>query len=304
MIVEAQITINASRAAIWAAITDIESASEIISGIEKIEVVDKPANGLVGLRWRETRMLFGKPATVEKWITDAAENAFYRTKAEDGGFVFLTTMRISEGSDGSMTLTSSHDSQPQGIVARLMSIPMRLFFKGMIKKAIVQDLNDIKSAVEQKRSTAVQQRHAERSAPGDVAMDDAKCEALKAELSAQPEPQVVPIARFFDGNDDPDSIGCNLDPHPGIDRFRSVLTGLLARPDVKAVYAQISELDPGEGCWPFSDTIFVAGTVAEDALRQAVGVLQPDEVVAADQSGNSPSIAERYNSPVMVVWWD
>src|SRR5438046_817417 len=66
MIVEAQVTINGSKAAIWAAITNIENASETISGIEKIEVVEKPANGLVGLRWRETRMLFGKPATVEK----------------------------------------------------------------------------------------------------------------------------------------------------------------------------------------------------------------------------------------------
>src|SRR6266481_7436844 len=106
MIVEAQVTINGSKAAIWAAITNIENAAETISGIEKIEVVEKPANGLVGLKWRETRMLFGKPATVEKWITDAAENAFFKTSAEDSGFVFLTTMRISESSGG-ITLTES-----------------------------------------------------------------------------------------------------------------------------------------------------------------------------------------------------
>ena len=92
-------------------------------------------------------MLFGKPATVEKWITDAAENEFFKTKAEDGGFVFSTTHSISESSGG-ITLTSSHDSKPQGIVARLQSIPMVLF-KGVVKKALLQDLNDIKSAVEQ-----------------------------------------------------------------------------------------------------------------------------------------------------------
>jgi hypothetical protein len=149
MLVEAQVTINGSRAAIWAAMTSIENASEIISGIENIEVLEKPANGLVGLRWRETRMLFGKPATAEKWITDAADNAFYKTRAEDNGFVFSSTMSISESSDGSITLTSSHDSQPQGIVARIMSIPMRLFFKGVARKALLQDLNDIKAAVEQ-----------------------------------------------------------------------------------------------------------------------------------------------------------
>ena len=147
MIVEAQVTINGSKSAIWAAITNIENASETISGIENIEVLEKPANGLVGLRWLETRMYFGKPATVEKRITDAAENEFYKTRAESDGFVFLSTMSISESSGG-ITLTSSHDSKPQGIAAKLKSIPMPLF-KGMVKRALLQDLNDIKAAVEQ-----------------------------------------------------------------------------------------------------------------------------------------------------------
>src|SRR5262245_11427232 len=147
MIVEAQITIHGSRAAVWAAITDIENAAETIRGIEKIEVLEKPANGLVGLRWRETRMLFGKPATAEKWITEAVENEFYKTRAESDGFVFTSTTSISQ-SRGGITLSTSHDSQPQGVVQRLMSIPMALFFKGVAKKALRQDLNDIKSAVE------------------------------------------------------------------------------------------------------------------------------------------------------------
>lgn len=149
MIVEAQVTINGSKAAVWAAITNIENAADIISGIKKIEIVKKPVNGLVGLKWRETRILFGKPATVEKWITEAADQDFYKTSAEDSGFVFLTTMRISE-SNGGITLISSHDSKPQGFVARLQLIPMGLFFKGVIRKAILQDLNDIKAAVEKK----------------------------------------------------------------------------------------------------------------------------------------------------------
>jgi len=152
MIVEAKVTINGSRAAIWAAITDIENAAKIMSGIEKIEILEKPSNGLVGLKWRETRMLFGEPAAVEKWITDAAENEFYTTRAQDRGVVFLTSLIISESSSG-ITLTSSHVTEPQGIVARLQSIPM-ILFRGVMKKAILQDLNDIKAAVERERSIA------------------------------------------------------------------------------------------------------------------------------------------------------
>ena len=153
MFVEGQVLINGSKAAIWAAITSIENASEMISGIERIEIVEKPANGLVGLRWRETRMLFGKSATAEKWITEAVEGELYKTRAEDNGFVFITTVRLSERSDG-IVLTSSHDSRPQGLIAKFMSIPMGLLFKGVAKKAIMQDLHDIKSAVEQKEATS------------------------------------------------------------------------------------------------------------------------------------------------------
>jgi hypothetical protein len=57
-------------------------------------------------------------------------------------------MRISE-SNGVATLTSSHDSRPQGIVARIKALPMFLF-AGVARKALMQDLNDIKSAVEGK----------------------------------------------------------------------------------------------------------------------------------------------------------
>jgi hypothetical protein len=166
MIVDAQVPINGSRAAIWAAITDIENAAEIIRGIEKIEVLEKPASGLVGLKWRETRILFGKPAAVDKWITDAAENEFYKTRAENDGFVFLSTTGISEGSGGIM-LTSSHETRAQGFVAKVKSLPMFLF-KGVIRKALLQDLNDIKTAVERDRTVAAEQKQPADAAPRPV----------------------------------------------------------------------------------------------------------------------------------------
>ena len=71
MIVEAQVTIDAPEAAVWKVISDIESAADTISGIEQVEVLEKPEDGLLGLQWRETRTLFGKTATEEMRITDA-----------------------------------------------------------------------------------------------------------------------------------------------------------------------------------------------------------------------------------------
>ena len=147
MIVQAQVSIQGSRAAVWAAIADIENAADIVNGIESIEVLERPASGLVGLKWRETRMLFGKPASAVKWVTEAVENEFYTTRAEEQGFVYTATLSLAEG-PGGVTLTSAHDSLPQTFGARLMTLPMGLFFKGAIRKALLQDLDDIKAAVE------------------------------------------------------------------------------------------------------------------------------------------------------------
>jgi hypothetical protein len=70
------------------------------------------------------------------------------------------------------------------------------------------------------------------------------------------------------------------------------------------VYAQISELDPGEGCWPFADTVFVVGSVPADEIRTVVNELQPDEVGAAEGFGVPPVIAANHRSPVTAIWWD
>jgi hypothetical protein len=135
-------------------------------------------------------------------------------------------------------------------------------------------------------------------------VDDVKCSALKSELAARPGPRTVSIERFFDGNDDLGSIGCNLLAHPGIDVFREALIALLRRPDVQGVYAQIAEVDPGAGSWPFTDTVLVVGAIPVAELCRLLRPLQPDEVGTAADLALAPSVAERYGSPVLAAWWD
>lgn len=111
-------------------------------------------------------------------------------------------------------------------------------------------------------------------------MDDTKCNALKLALAHKPEPWVVSVEQFFDGNDDVSSIGWKLTEHPGMETFRDLLTGLSRRSDVQAVYARIDELDLGEDCWPSTDIFFVVGTILPDELRRILSPLKPDEVCA------------------------
>jgi len=134
-------------------------------------------------------------------------------------------------------------------------------------------------------------------------MDLKKCQSLKDEFVGQPEPQCVPIERFFDGNDEEASIGCNLSHHPGMDVFRNTLVGLLKHPQVTGVWARISELDPGEDMWPFADAIVVAGTISESELSEIVENLFPDEVWRP-MSREIPESLRNQSSPIQFVWWD
>ena len=135
-------------------------------------------------------------------------------------------------------------------------------------------------------------------------LENSKCAGLKAELAAQARPQVIPIQRFFDGNDDPGSIGCNLLDHPGFEEFRNLLTGLLRRRDVQAVYALIADPDPGPDFWPFADTVLVVGPISPDFLGLILSPLEPDEIELCDESSVPLLIKQKHQAPVLSVWWD
>ena len=147
MKMEAEVSIKSPRAEVWKVITDIDHAAERISGIIELEVLERPAEGLVGLKWRETREMFGKTATEEMWITEAVENGFYKTRAESHGSVYTAILAVSDEADGTL-LRMSFDAQPQTMGAKVLSFLLGFMFKGATRKAIQQDPEDIKAAVE------------------------------------------------------------------------------------------------------------------------------------------------------------
>ncbi len=149
MICDVQIPIDASKESIWNVITDIDNAAATIGGIESLEVLDRPASGLVGLKWRETRKMMGKDAIETMWITDAVENDHYKTRAESHGCVYVSCLRITE-TNGGNALSMSIESKPQTLMAKLIGVPMMVVFKGSLKKMLMKDLKDIRAAAERK----------------------------------------------------------------------------------------------------------------------------------------------------------
>jgi len=147
MLIKEDISINAPVVKVWERITDIENSPQFISGINKVEILDKPSNGLKGLKWEETRTMFGKTATEIMWITDYAENKFYKTMAEGPGVRYISTLTVSNQKDKTY-LAMEFETEISSMATRIISGIMGIFFNKATKKAIRQDLLDIKASVE------------------------------------------------------------------------------------------------------------------------------------------------------------
>ena len=136
-------------------------------------------------------------------------------------------------------------------------------------------------------------------------MDHTKRRQLLERLAQQAPPRLVLIEQFFDGNDDPASMGCNLIDHPGVDEFYATLEKIARHPDVKEIYIQIAELNPGDNYWPFADTLYILGTRPADVLWDELAHLQPDAVEPAASNDIPDRIHRHYAGvPVVIVWWD
>ena len=130
------------------------------------------------------------------------------------------------------------------------------------------------------------------------------------ELGGQDAYPVVPLDLFFDGNDDPASIGPNLDPHPGVETFERVLRGIRERDDVSDVAVQIDEVIPGE--WPYANAVYVVTTASPQDVHRWATELQPDEYVGEDMEvepwlgrglpPGAPEVPQGHR--VVTLFWD
>lgn len=144
------VIIRAPLANVWSAITNIASAKEMVSAIAKIEILDSPADeSLIGFRWRETRIMFGKEATEIMEITKCEENTFYETWAESHGAVYISRVSITEINEEDTQLSMSFSGTPKSRYAKIFSTLVGWAFKGSIQKALQKDLEDIKNYLEQ-----------------------------------------------------------------------------------------------------------------------------------------------------------
>ncbi|WP_190122140.1 SRPBCC family protein [Streptomyces inusitatus] len=145
VVVERRIAAPAER--VWSALTDLERAPEVLSGVESVELLSPGPFG-VGTRWRETRRMLGTSATEEMWVTASEPPLGYVVEAESRGAHYVSDFALRpagpEATDVRMTFTA----RPPGGAAGLLAKVFGALGARAVAKAIARDLADVAAAVE------------------------------------------------------------------------------------------------------------------------------------------------------------
>ena len=118
----------------------------------------------------------------------------------------------------------------------------------------------------------------------------------------------VSLEEFFDGNDDPGSLCCNITDHPAMPALYGALDAIRRRDDVQDVLVVVREIID-ENTWPFSSDVYVITTLGLEDAADMVHAHLPEEAWpdSIDQpSGPAPvglPMPER-SAHVFDLWWD
>jgi carbon monoxide dehydrogenase subunit G len=150
--IECAVEIAAPSGTVWRAVTDIENAAKHIPAITSIEVLDGPRSGK-GMRWRETRIMFGRAATetmeIAEWKPPLshASGGMYVATATNHGTFYRSEVRVEPSGAGSR-LAFTFEAQALTLFARMMSGLMMPLMKGAVVKALNADLEALKAHCE------------------------------------------------------------------------------------------------------------------------------------------------------------
>lgn len=146
MNVRSTISIKAPMEKVFEYFSDIQKAEERIEGINKIEILSDEKSG-AGLKWRETRTMFGKEATEIMWITDFNPPVTYSVEAESHGMKYHSTYTFDQEGDNTM-VEMVFEGTPVSLWAKISAPLFGVVFKGATKKALQKDMHDLKKLLE------------------------------------------------------------------------------------------------------------------------------------------------------------
>ena len=139
---EVGVTIRAPLEMVFDTIAHIENFAKASPAIVGVEFLSETRRG-VGTRFLETRRVGGGEGSSELEVTEYEPHERVRIVSDAGGTVWDSLFVVRE-SGGKTELTLTMEARPYKLLARLTS-PL---LKGTIRKAIVSDMEAVKSYCE------------------------------------------------------------------------------------------------------------------------------------------------------------
>ncbi len=148
--------IDAPQEAVFAAVSDFPNAASMIEGINSVEMLSAANDGTpigVGTRFKESRTMMGKEAVEEMEVTEYDPPRAYTLSAVSCGVKFDSRVTCleenpGEGRGGGCRVSYDIKTEPQTLMAKVVSPIMGAMMKGTMRKAMEKDLADIKRHVE------------------------------------------------------------------------------------------------------------------------------------------------------------
>ncbi|WP_296667247.1 SRPBCC family protein [Demequina sp.] len=148
--VEREIAADVAR--VWGVITDLDYATEVMSAIVAIERVEGDGYE-VGVRWRETRRMWGREETEEMWVTAVDEPRSTTVRSESRGTVYVTEFTLEPTDTGThIKVDFSAETPEPGPAQRIGWLVFGRAGMKATQKALEKDLEDIAAVTEERGS--------------------------------------------------------------------------------------------------------------------------------------------------------
>ena len=133
---------------VWSVLTDLAGAAEVLSGVQRIEVLS-PGPYAVGTTWRETRSMMGKSETQEMTVAVVQPPNRTVVTAEAAGVHYTTEFTLRSIGNGSLIRMEFSGEQPEASLASKITWAVFGRLGAMItKRVMAADLRDIAAAAE------------------------------------------------------------------------------------------------------------------------------------------------------------
>ncbi|MBZ0263229.1 SRPBCC family protein [bacterium] len=147
-VVNVERIIEASVEDVFDVIAHIDNFSKAIPEIKNVEFVSETRKG-VGTRFKETRVMKGREATVELEVAEYVVNDRVRILSEVQGTLWDSLFTVEKQEVGTK-LKLVMEAKTKSIFARMMNA----MIMGMIRKALANDMDAVKEYCEKNKNTA------------------------------------------------------------------------------------------------------------------------------------------------------